>query len=148
MVDSNLAYLGNLELQGLHKVNVKVSDHTYFGHYNMDKIVQMVALRRIDITTEDNVDCVNQDPAITAYCVIRGRVITTSALVYPSWPIMRDFLERKIEDPGWRSPTVQVLDRHGNVLYGLDGGALISGWKAGDPVPDDLPKQTLPQYFL
>lgn len=60
----------------------------------------------------------------------RGRGGTFSQM------LNEDFEDARREHPGWVCPRVRMLRRWvGDTLSEIEGGALIPGWKEGDPVP-------------
>jgi len=114
MIDSDLAYLGPEESQGIQRMVVDVRDSAYFTHYNMDTVVKMVQLKELDIMMDDGM------------LYGRGRVQMLN----------QDFEDARREHPGWVCPRVRMLKRlAGDTLSEIEGGALVPGWKEGDPVP-------------
>lgn len=112
--DSLLQYIGKEERNAVERLVLDVKDTQYFGHFNMDHIIQMKKL--VDLVLETGNTYVPSWDSPTRY-------LTT---------IANDFEDAQYKDPGWETPTVRILKRDTKeLLKTIPGGALLSGWKIG-----------------
>ncbi|KAH8591764.1 hypothetical protein B0O99DRAFT_631611 [Bisporella sp. PMI_857] len=104
--ESLLVYLTLIELQGIRKLVLDVTDAEYFGHFNMDIIKDMSSLKTLDLFADKGLAYGwNLDP---------NRYI--SQLTGP-------FADAKELNPDWECPEVRVFNRGSKLLVGsVTGG--------------------------
>ncbi|EPE27974.1 hypothetical protein GLAREA_04765 [Glarea lozoyensis ATCC 20868] len=123
--DGILSYLTGEEKRGVQKLVLETKDVAYFGHFNLDFIVQMESLRELEIWGD--------------------------GANLPSWydnerylrNIRGDFEEARNTDPGWECPRVRLMNSKTNREDGIiEGGALIPGWTPADREDgDEIPRR-------
>jgi hypothetical protein len=123
--DSTLGYLGRDEICGIQRLKLEVHDCTNFSHYHLDTIMEMRALKELDLVIDEN---------STSLSVRGGEPANI-----PSARVLEyDFSDRKLDRPGWEAPEIRILGKHGELLGRVEGGALVPGWVIGDELPDNL----------
>ena len=87
-----ILYLGDVETGQIESMSIVVEDHYYFGHFNMDKLRNMLQLKQLELVVK-NSQIVGWDS--------RGCIQTLQA----------DFDETKEQYPMWECPRVGIISQ-------------------------------------
>jgi hypothetical protein len=102
LADRDCRHIAEQELGQIRNLIVDVSDHVYFGHYNMEAIVKFTALEKLDLVIAEIYEA--------DWVTRRTEHVLTA-----------DFVEAKMKSPHWNLPAVSVVERRfGDVPYALD----------------------------
>lgn len=122
--DIDLAHVDLEDLVEIRHVRLYVHDVAYFTHFHTQYILQMEKLGVLELMLDDSDAEVAEVDHYARW-----------------WPrmILADFDMISYENPGRVWPRISIRGKvAGNSLATRDGGALIPGWKEGDPHPDQL----------
>lgn len=110
--DNLLEYIDTAETENIEKLILEVADAAYFGHFNMEMIMQMSRLKDLELHTPEGL--------LTDWRGDSSQILT------------RDIEGGKMNNPGWVCPNVRIMSRKtGKELKALEGGALVPGWVPG-----------------
>ncbi|CZT51636.1 uncharacterized protein RSE6_12807 [Rhynchosporium secalis] len=108
--DNLLAYLDTDDTANFRRLILDVADAAYFGHFNMEVVLQMGQLKELELYTTEGL----------------SNLRCNSAEI-----ISRDFEMAKRNDPGWECPRVRIISSEtGQESKVIEAGALIPGWTA------------------
>ena len=112
--DSMLESMGEDEVARVQSMIWEVKDAVYFGHFQMDILMRMKKLRKLDLLIEDGVITWSEERGY----VDRGVDI-----------MIRDFEQARSRVPEWECPRVRILERVTRKELGvIPGGAALPEW--------------------
>lgn len=110
--DRIIEYFGPEEREGIERLELEVSDASYFAHFHMETIRKMTGLKEVKLETKPN-DVMGWSSG--------SRDV-----------LEKDFKLERLEHLGWECPRVTMVEmKSGEVLGVIEGGAIVRGWKDG-----------------
>lgn len=122
--DNDLAHIELADLAEIRQIRLHIHDVAYFTHYHTEYILRMDKLQLLELVLDEDVAGVAGTDQHARW-----------------WPrlILSDFDMARYSDPGRVWPKIVIKGKTaGNTLLSFEGGALLPGWKRGDPHPDQL----------